>query len=252
MEEKMKMRAVIIRPFLFSLLITLAGTSTAYAQSDGTPSIGGFPMGGFGSMGLSLEEMQNMTPEEAQAMAQRLMLQMGGQLGVNQTALENATLDEQEDLIRQAAKSQAGGILGQMEQMFGMSVQDMQNLDAAGKAELRANISSDFQASIGGQTDALPMQPAPPGGFRDGSTSLPVQPDFSTVLTVENPADQEVLLVVADLTRREIVWREPRNTPFSEHFNLLELARNPNTLVLELINPHTGRVIERFRPVAAE
>lgn len=81
---------------------------------------------------------------------------------------------------------------------------------------------------------------------------MPVKNDLIAALSVEEMLDQDVLLAVADLTRREIVWQETRTSPFVENWNLSDLSRDPNALVIELIDPQAGRVIRRYRPVAAE
>jgi hypothetical protein len=209
-------------------------------------------MGSFSELGLSPEDLQSMTPEQAEELKRTLMLQMGGQFGLDPTLLDGLTQDQQEEMIRDAAKGRAGGILGQLEQMFGMSVSEMQNLDQTGKANLSASLSSQFQTTIGGRTDAFPLRHAPPGGFPDGSIPLPVENDLIAALSVEEMLDHDVLLVVADLTRREIVWQETRTSPFVENWNLSDLSRDPNALVIELIDPQAGRVIRRYRPVAAE
>jgi len=91
-----------------------------------------------------------------------------------------------------------------MEQMFGMSVEEMQNLGAEDKAALRARMMArSQQLRTPPEADALPMRHAPARGFPDGSTPLPVAADYSTVLVVTEPVDRELLLVVADLARRD-------------------------------------------------
>ena len=71
-------------------------------------------------------------------------------------------------------------------------------------------------------------------------------------MAVDEPAGREFLLVVADVIQRQIVWRETRTAPFEEHLNLLDVAPEPSSLILELIDPDSHLVIRRYRPVAAE
>ncbi len=219
-------------------LALLLGLSTGLAQAQ----MGGVPTGG----------MPNMTPEQAQQMADQMMLKFGAKMGLDPEALRDASPEEREEMLRGGADAMAGQTMQRMEQMFGMSVEEMQNLSAEDKAALRDRMMArSQQLRTPPEADALPMRHAPARGFPDGSTPLPVAADYSTVLVVTEPVDRELLLVVADVARREIVWRETRTAPFEEHLNLLDIAPEPSDLILELIDPDTHRVIRRYRPVAA-
>lgn len=193
----------------------------------------------------------NMTPEQAQQMADQMMLRFGKQMGVDPEALRNATPEQREEMLRGGAEAMAGQTMQRMEQMFGMPVEELQNLSAEQKAGMRARMMARFQPPTPPEADAIPLRYTPARGFPDGSTPLPVAADYSTILVVAEPAGRELLLVVADVVRREIVWRETRTAPFEEHLNLLDIAQDPSVLILELIDPETHRVIRRYRPVAA-
>lgn len=194
----------------------------------------------------------NMTPEQAQQMANQMMLRFGGQMGLDPEALRNASPEEREEMLLGGADAMAGQTMQRMEQMFGMSVEEMQNLSNEEKEEMRASIVARFQAATQQpEADAFSMRYAPARGFPDGSVPLPVAADYSAELVVTEPADRELLLVVADVAQHEIVWRETRTAPFEEHLNLLDIAPDPSVLILELIDPDTHRVIRRYRPVAA-
>lgn len=193
----------------------------------------------------------NMTPEQAQQMADQMMQRFGARMGLDPEALRNASPEEREEMLRGDAGAMAGQTMQRLEQMFGMPVEDMQNLSAAEKAALRDRMTARFQPTAQPGVDILPLRDAPAGGFPDGSTPLPVAADYSTVLAVAEPAGRELLLVVADVLRHEIVWRETRIIPFEEQLNLLDIAPDPSALIIELIDPDSRRVIRRYRPVAA-
>ncbi len=193
----------------------------------------------------------NMTPEQAEAMAGQMMLRFGSQMGLDPEALRNASPEEREEMLRGGAGGMAGQSMQRLEQMFGMPVEEMQNLSAAEKAALRARMMGRFQSAAQPEADTFSMRQAPARGFPDGSIPLPVAADYSAELVVTEPAGRELLLVVADVARYEIVWRETRTAPFEEHLNLLDIAPDPSTLIVELIDPDTRRVIRRYRPVAA-
>jgi len=193
----------------------------------------------------------NMTPEQAEAMAEQMMLRFGGQMGLDPEALRNASPEEREEMLRGGADAMSGQTMQRMEQMFGMPIEEMQNLSAAEKAALRARMTARFQTTAQPEADTFPMRYAPARGFPDGSIPLPVAADYSAELVVTEPAGRELLLVVADVARYEIVWRETRMVPFEERLNLLDIAPDPSALIVELIDPDTRRVIRRYRPVAA-
>lgn len=225
-------------------LTLVLGLSAAPALAQ----TGGMPMGGMPSGG-----MPNMTSEQAEAMAQQMMLRFGAKMGLDPEALRDASPEEREEMFRGGADAMAGQTMQRMEQMFGMSVEEMQNLGPGDKAALRARMMARFEpeAAASRAIEPRPLLPAPARGFPDGSTPLPVAADYSAELVVTEPADRELLLVVADVARREIVWRETRTVPFEEHLSLLDIAPDPSVLILELIDPDTHRVIRRYRPVAA-
>jgi hypothetical protein len=180
-----------------------------------------------------------------------MMLRFGEQMGLDPEALRNASPEEREEMLRGGAGAMSGQTMRKMEQMFGMPVEEMQNLSNEDKEDMRARMMARSRPTTPPEADTLPMHDAPALGFPDGSTPLPVAVDFSTVLVVAEPAGRELLLVVADVARSKVVWRETRTAPFEEHLNLLDIAPEPSDLILELIDPDTHRVIRRYRPVAA-
>lgn len=227
----MKHETTIALTLLFGL-----GAAPAPAQMGGMPS----------------GDMSSMTPEQAAAMAEQMMLRFGGKMGLDPEALRNASPEEREEMLQGGADAMAGQVMQRMERMFGMSAEEMQNLSPAEKVALRARMTARFQQQAVAQpAEPRPLYAAPPHGFPDGSVPLPVLADYSTDLAIAEPAGQDLLLVAVDLPAREIVWRETRTTPFEEHLNLLDIAPDPSVLILELIDPDTHRVIRRYRPVAA-
>jgi hypothetical protein len=222
--------------FLFAVVLANLWPVTAHAQITGFPT-GGTPAG----------DMANMTPEQAQAMADQMMLQLGGQLGLDPEALRNATPRQREEMLRGAADVMSNQAVQQFESNIGMSVEEFKNLSKEDQAALMMPRSDAPETRF----DPMPLPAAPGRGFPDGSIPLPVAADYTTDLAVDEPVGQEFLLVVADMIHRQIVWREMRIAPFEEHLNLLEIAPEPSALIVELIDPDTHRVIRRYRPVAA-
>lgn len=232
----MKLSAATSIVLLFGVLLASLWPVAARAQITGFPT-GGMPAG----------DMTNMTPEQAQAMADRMMLQLGGQLGLDPEALRNATPKQREEMLRGAAEASSNQMIQQLENDIGMSVSEFKNLGEDDQAALMMRRSDAPETGF----DPMPLPAAPGQGFPDGSIPLPVAADYTTVLAVKEPAGREFLLVVADVIQRQIVWRETRTAPFEEHLNLLDIAPEPSALILELIDPDTHRVIRRYRPVAA-
>lgn len=231
--------------FATTIALTLVlglGTTSALAQIGGMPT-GGMPGGG----------MANMTPEQAQAMAEQMMLQLGGQLGLDPELLRDATKEERDELLDRASEARRGQSIQQMEQNLGMSLDQFETLSEDEKNALVMGMLNmpGPKAPEPNMVDLLPLHFVPSRGFPDGSVPLPVADDYSTELVVTEPVGRELLLVVADMSRREIVWREKRTAPFKEHLNLLDIAPDPSALILELIDPDTHVVIRRYRPVAA-
>jgi hypothetical protein len=193
--------------------------------------------------------MPDMTPEQAQAMAEQMMLRLGGQIGLDPEALRNATPEQRKEMMRGAADTMAGQTMQQMEQAFGMPAEELKNLS---KEEMRTLMVARLQPpAMAPPLQPRPLRSAPPRGFPDGSVALPVAADYSAELAVAEPAGRELLLVAVDLPARRIVWRETLTTPFERHLDLLDIAPDPSVLILELIDPATRRVIRRYRPVAA-
>lgn len=240
------------RAATIALMLLLSGSATlALAQTGGLPT-GNMPMGGMPMGGMPSGDMSNMTPEQAEAMAEQMMLRFGGMMGLDPEALRDASPEEREEMLRGGADAMAGQTMQRMEQIFGMPVEEMQNLSPEEKAALRARMMARTGPPImTPPADLQPLRPAPRRGFPDGSIPLPVAADYSTELAVADPADRDLLLVAVDLPAREIVWRETLTTPFEKHLNLLDIAPDPSVLILELIDPETRRVIRRYRPVAA-
>lgn len=211
-----------------------------------------------GQMGLDPEALRNATPEEreqmlqggADAMAERMLLQMGARMGVDPDALRNASPEERERMIGAAAEAMAEQVTKQVEQTLDMSTEEMKNLS---EEEIHARMAARLEpdAGIPAAIEPRPLLPAPRRGFPDGSVPLPVGENFGAELVFDEPPARDLLLVVADLRAREIVWRGNRSAPLREHLNLLEIAPDPSVLVIELIDPITRRVIRRYRPVAA-
>ena len=198
--------------------------------------------------GMPTDEMPNMTPEQAQAMAEQMMLQLGGQLGLDPEVLRNATPKQRKEILRGAAEASSGNAVQQFENDIGMSVGEFKNLSEEEQTALMMRRSEAPETKF----DPMPLPAAPDRGFLDGSTPLPVAADYTVDLAVDEPAGREFLLVVADVIQRQIVWRETRTAPFEEHLNLLDIAPEPSSLILELIDPDSHLVIRRYRPVAAE
>lgn len=215
-----------------ALLLGMSATA-AWAQ------IGGMPGGG----------MPNMTPEQAQQMLDQMMKGMGTQLDLDPETLRSASPEEREEMIRGAADAMAGQATKQMEDQFGMPLDEFKKLSEDEKNALMMSLLQPQQ--IVEPAAPLPLLPAPVRGFPDGSAPLPVTENYDAYLVVTEQVDRELLLVVADIARREIVWRATRIAPFEEHLNLLDFTPNPSDLILELIDPNTHRVIRRYRPVAA-
>ena len=74
--------------------------------------------------------------------------------------------------------------------------------------------------------------------------------DYIAELSVSEPAGRQMILVVADAVRREILWRSERVPPFDESLQLSEISSRLPDVVVELIDPKTRRVARRLRPVA--
>jgi hypothetical protein len=189
-----------------------------------------------------------MSKEDAQTMADEMLLRLGSQLGLDPEALRNAPKKERKAMIGRAGEGFLGAAQGQMENMLGMPLEDIENLSPQ-------DIMAVMMGAAGqGSTPPIPPSPlldAPSRGFPDGALPWPIPADFVAELSVEEPSNVEMLVVLADTARREIVWRETRTAPFQERLSLLDIAPDPGALVLELIDPSTHRVIRRYRPVAA-
>lgn len=230
------------------LAAALCAATGAAAQMGGMPF--GFP-GGAQMPGMpDMGEMptKEMTPEEAQQWADEMMLKLGESMGVDPEAMRNATEEERRELLRDGADAYARRIVEGFEQRTGMSIEE---LDAMSEAEQDAKMRELF-APAAPVLEDLPLDPAPPLGFADGSESLPVGPDQVAELSIEGAAGREYILVASNAPARRIVMRETRVAPFQARIALKGLAEDPNALVIEVIDPDTGRVVRRFRPVAVE
>ncbi|MFV2001659.1 MAG: hypothetical protein ACC619_01610 [Paracoccaceae bacterium] len=221
---------------LFVLLLVTMWLAPVYAQVPGLPG------------GLSINDLRNMTPEQAQGLADQMLQQLGKKMGVDPGALQNADQQEQQELLSGAMQERADQMIARIEAKTGMSIDEFNKLSEAEQNALMAARPEPANTGF----DPLPLLAAPVRGFPDGSAALPVAADFDAALRVSEPAGHEVLVVVADMAQREIVWREIRAVPFEERLNLLQLSPNPSALIIELIDPETRRVIRRYRPVAAE
>jgi len=239
------------------LAAALCGATGAAAQSGmpfGLPGMGqGGGMGGMGGGMPGMPDMgqmptQQMTPEEAQKWADEMMLKLGKSLGVDPEAMENASPEERNRLLQEGADAFSNRMIEGVEQRIGMSIEEWESLS---EAEQEAKSREMFAPSAPVQED-IPLDPAPPLAFGDGSEPLAVGSDQVAVLRVEEEAGRDYILVAADTAARRIVLREDRTAPFEARIALKSLAPDPNALVIELIDPNTRRVARRFRPVAAE
>jgi hypothetical protein len=192
--------------------------------------------------------MKQMTPEEARQWADEMMLKMGKSLGVDPETMKNASPEERNRLLQEGAEAFSNRMIEDVEQRIGMSIEEWESLS---ETEREARSREMFMPAAPLQED-IPLDPAPPIAFGDGSEPLPVGPDQVAQLNVEGEAGRDYLLVAADQAARRIVMRENRTAPFEERIALKELAADPNNLVIELIDPDTRRVVRRYRPVAAE
>ena len=217
-------------------LAAILTAASAFGQGVGMP-IPGLPMGGGA----------NMTPEQAREMADRMMQQMGGAMGLDPETLRNATPEQRREMLKGAADAMAGQMQQRLEQSFGMPLDQVEKL---GEDELRALMATRHRPPMPAFEPTL-LRPAPASGFPDGAMPLPVRNGNVASLSFEM-AQGDVLLVVADTARQEILLNETRTTPLEEEIDLDCMARDTGALVVEIIDPRTHRVIRRYRPVAAE
>lgn len=241
-----------------ALAVALCAATGVAAQSGmpfGFPGMGpgGGPGGGMGGGIPGMPDMgrmptQQMTPEEAQKWADEMMLKLGESLGVDPEAMRNAPPEKRNRLLQEGADAYSSRMIEGIEQRMGMSVEEWK---AMSEAERDARAREMF-APPAPVLEDIPLDPAPPAAFRDGSEPLAVGPDQVAVLRVEEEAGRDYLLVASDASARRVVMREDRTAPFEERIALKGLAPDPNALVIELIDPNSRRVVRRFRPVAAE
>lgn len=208
-----------------------------------------FPMGGFPFGDLSPEKMMSMTPEDREAAVEDMMIEFGVKMGLDEAALRAATPEQRQEMLRSGAAAIRERMEQSLEQRFGRPIEELENMS---EDQLRTLVASRAAAATDDPADAAPrLRPEPLGGFPDGSEPLPVTADYVAELSVSEPAGRQMILVVADAVRREILWRSERMPPFNESLDLSDISSRLSNLVVELIDPETRRVARRLRPVAA-
>lgn len=248
--------ALVALPLIFVAVL-------AAAQTSESPSIEP-PMGDLPSLDLSPEGLAKMAPGGGDATTGGT-INLGAGLGLDEGELRAETMEERAELMLRRAEEMKQKMLGQVAERLGvtvdelvsMSEQDVRALEDQHRSAIAVERAAEDQhrsaTVVVDEQPAFPLPlplPAPPGGFRDGSEGLVVDAGYVAELAVAEPEGKEMLMVIADPLRREIVWRAERTPPFVEPLRLDELAADPSRLVIELIDPGTRRVVRRFRPVA--
>jgi len=226
-----------------------AGVAMILWALQSTAQMPDFPMGGFPMGDMSPGKMMAMTPEERAAAVEDMMVQFGVRMGLDEAEMRAATPEQRKELLRGGAAAMQKRMEGNLEKRFGRPIAELESMS---EDELRALVRQRQSAAPEDPADALPeLFSAPPGGFADGSEPLALAEDHVARLSLADPAGREMLLVVADAARQEILWRETRVPPFDEDLPLREISPALSNLVIELIDPETRRMVRRFRPVAA-
>jgi hypothetical protein len=226
-----------------------AGLAMLFWSLQGAAQMPEFPMGGFPFGGdMSPEKTMAMTPEQREAAIEEMMVKFGARIGIDEAEMRAATPEQREELLRSGAEAMQKRMEENLEKRLGRPIAELKDMS---EDELRALVLARQTAAPETPRDAEPkLFPAPPGGFPDGSEPLPLAEGQVAKLSLAEPIGREMLLVVADAARQEILWRDTRVPPFEETLPLPQFSSALSTLVIEFIDPETRRVLRRFRPVA--
>ena len=172
---------------------------------------------------FSTKELTQMNPEELEAAVEEMIVNYGVSIGLDEAELRAASPAERDEMFEQAAMSEEEFYALMAEQQRGSAVDE----------------------------PPLPLLPAMASGFPDGSIGIPVGSDMIASIEISGSPDSPMILVVVDGHKKRLLWRKDVTLPFQDTTALSDLDAEPAHVVIELINPATGRVEQRFRPVSA-
>lgn len=183
-------------------------------------------------------------------------------LSQSDALLEPAPDADPETAARAQAEVMAQEMEAQVEDMFGASseeVKEMSGLEImlrlganalSSREQLQSSETSEPSPIVPHQLLALPgLTSAPPAGFADNALPLPAERSGAAVLTVSEPPGPAIL-VVTDPVERRVLLREDVSLPLRRELSLRPLSHRVDTLVIELIDPASRRILQRFRLVA--
>ena len=176
-----------------------------------------------------------------------------GLLGTTLEELQSATPDEREESkekIRNRIRSKLPF--------------DAEGLDEMSKEDARARVLEQVMKKMqptGHQAAAVAPTPLPGAPrwrppvsrrtpFADGSEPLPVMPDGFAAMP-RRATEENLLLVISDTDSQRVLLNRMAGSE-GETLDISSLPASPHAIVLEYVDPMTGEVRKRFRPVAAQ
>ncbi len=223
-----------------SLVLACSATSALAQSQTGQPSSDT-------AEASSAKDLAQMTPEELEASLEDMIVNLGVSLGLDEAELRAASPDERELMLEQAAQKMQRDMERRLEEQFGLPYAELEKMS---EEEINALMA---EQPRGAQVEEppLPLFPALASGFPDGSVGIPVGNDMIASIEVSGSSDRPMILVVVDGRKKRLLSRRDITLPFQDTIALNDLDGEPAHFVIELIDPATGRVEQRFRPVSA-
>lgn len=216
---------LLARCFALSMVVAWGFSPVAYAQSH-SPTMG------------------NM---------QEMMKGIGGMFGVDMEEMQDLSREERNRKMKEAAEKLQSDMNTNLEKKLGMNVDAFKALD---KDEARALFQRRMGGGIPGQgqdrlADVLNTpRPAPRHGFPDGSVAVPIADGKIKLPDNLESKRQDLFLIAVDSWEREIVWRL-NAVKGGQIVNLKDIDAPQSSLLLEVVDPQTRRVVKRLRPVSS-